>query len=86
MVSNFISSQRRETHQNAPITVSIIKEMLCDVSNQTEKVRVLLNATILPFFEHAMMVDEHLPSRNLVFEFLDTLLKTAAYISTAEIR
>lgn len=86
MVSNFLSSQRRETHQNAPITVTIIKEMLNDVSNQTETVRILLNATILPFLEHAMMVDEHLPSRNLVFDFLDTLFKTAAYISTAEIR
>lgn len=86
MVSNFLSSQRRETHQYAPITVNIIKDVLNDVSNQTETVRILLNATILPFLEHAMMVDEHTPSRNLVFEFFDTLFKTAAYISTAEIR
>lgn len=86
MITNFLSSQRRETHQNAPITVTIIREIIIDAANQTDIIRVVLNTTVLALLEHAMMVDEHLPSRNLVFELLDILFRTPVYTSTIEIR
>lgn len=86
MINNFLSAQRRETHQNAPIVVTILTDILNDVCNETDIVRVLLNTTAITLFEHAMIVDENLPSRTMVFDFLAILFKTPAYISSLEIR
>lgn len=86
MSSNFLSAQRRETHQNAPIVVTILTDILNDVCNETDIVRVMLNTTTITLFEHAMMVDENVPSRKMVFNFLAALFKTPAYISSLEIR
>lgn len=86
MLNSFLSAQRRETHQNAPIVVTILTDILNDVCNETDIVRVLLNTTAITLFEHAMMVDEHVPSRPMIFDFLTVLFKTPAYISSQEIR
>lgn len=86
MINNFLSAQRRETHQNAPIVVTILTDILNDVCNETDIVRVLLNTTAITMFEHAMMVDENVPSRPMIFDFLTVLFKTPAYISSQEIR
>lgn len=86
LVNNFLSAQRRETHQNAPIVVIILTDILNDVCNQTENVRVLLNTTIITLLEHAMLVDETLKSRHMIFDFLVALFKSPAYISSLEIR
>lgn len=86
LINNFLSAQRRETHQNAPIVVTILTDILSDVCNETDIVRVLLNTTIITLFEHAMMVDENLPSRIMIFDFMAALFRTPAYISSLEIR
>lgn len=86
MINNFLSAQRRETHQNAPIVVTIITDILNDACNETEIVRVLLNTTSITLFEHAMMVDENVPSRTMIFDFLAILFKTPAYTTSLEIR
>lgn len=85
-MNNFLSAQRRETHQNAPIVVTIFTDILGEISNQTDKVKVLLNTTIITLFEHAMMVDENLPSRIMVFDFFGNLFKSTAYMTSPEIR
>lgn len=84
MINNFLSAQRRETHQNAPIVVTILSDILTEA--ETDTVRVLLNATILSLFEHAMMVDEKLPSRTMVFDFFSALFRTPSYITSCDIR
>lgn len=86
MINSCLSAQRRETHQNAPLVVTILTDMLSDTCNETHIVRVLLNTTIITLFEHAMMVDENLPSRTMIFDFFSALFKTPAYISSLEIR
>lgn len=86
MINNFLSAQRRETHQNAPIVVTILTDILNDVCNETDIMRVILNSITITLFEHAMMVDENLPSRTMIFDFFSTLFKTPAYISSLEIR
>lgn len=86
MINNFLSAQRRETHQNASIVVTILTDILNDVCNETDIVRVLLNTTAITLFEHAMMVDENIPSRTMIFDFLAILFKTPAYISSLDIR
>lgn len=86
IVNNFLSAQRRETHQNAPIAVTILTDVLGDVCNETDIVKVILNTTTITLFEHAMMVDEHLPSRTMIFDFFGNLFKSPAYISAMEIR
>lgn len=86
MINNFLSAQRRETHQNAPIVVTILTDILGDVCNESDIVRVLLNTTTITLFEHAMMVDENLPSRTMIFDFFGNLFKSPAYISSIEIR
>lgn len=86
MINSFLSAQRRETHQNAPIVVTILTDILNDVCNETEIIKVLLNTTSLTLFEHAMMVDDHVSSRPMIFDFLTVLFKTPAYISSQEIR
>lgn len=85
-MNNFLSAQRRETHQNAPIVVTIFTDILAEISNQTDKVKVLLNTTIITLFEHAMMVDENLPSRTMVFDFFGNLFKSTAYMTSPETR
>lgn len=86
MTSNFLSAQRRETHPNAPLVVTILTDILSETCNETNIVRVLLNTTVITLFEHAMMVDESLPSRTMIFDFFSALFKTPAYISSLEIR
>lgn len=86
MINNFLSAQRREIHQHAPIVVTIFVDILSETGNETEVVRVLLNTTIITLFEHAMMVDENLPSRAMIFDFFVALFKSPAYISSLEIR
>lgn len=86
MINNFLSAQRRETHQNAPIVVAIMTDILCEICNETDIVKVLLNTTTITLFEHAMMVDEKLPSRTMIFDFFAALFKTPAYLSSLEIR
>lgn len=86
MINNFLSAQRREIHQNAPIVVTILSDILGDACNETEIVRVLLNTTIITLFEHAMMVDDNLPSKTMIFDFFGALFKTPAYLSSLEIR
>lgn len=86
MISNFLSTQRRETHQNAPIVVTIFTDILNEAGNETEIVRVLLNTTSITLFEHAMMVEENLPSRKMIFDFLTILFKSPAFLSSHEIR
>lgn len=86
MINNFLSAQRRETHQNASIVVTILTDILNDVCNETAIVRVMLNTTTITLFEHAMMVDEHLPSRTMIFDFFAALFRSPAYISSLEIR
>lgn len=86
MINNFLSAQRRETHQNAPVVVTILQDILTDVSNEVEIVRVLLNTTTLTLMEHAMMVDENLPSRTMIFDYFTAVFKTAVYVMHPEIR
>lgn len=85
-MANFLSAQRRETHQNAPIAVAILTDILGDISSECEKVKILLNTTTITLLEHAMMVDESLSSRTMIFDFFGNLFKSAAYISTYDIR
>lgn len=86
LVNGCLSTQRRETHQNAETVVTILTDILGDVSNESDKVKIILDSTVLMLLEHAMMVDEHLKSRTIVFDFFTTLFKSAAFISTLEIR
>lgn len=86
MINNFLSAQRRETHANAPIVVIILTDILGDLCNETDIVRVILNTTTITLFEHAMMVDENLPSRIMIFDFFGALFKSPSYISSLEIR
>lgn len=86
MINNFLSAQRRETHQNAPVVVTILHDILTDVGNEIEIIRVLLNTTTLTLMEHAMMVDENLPSRTMIFDYFTAVFKTTAYVINLEIR
>lgn len=85
-MTSFLSAQRRETHQNAPIAVTILTDILSDACNETHIVKVLMNATTLTILEHAMMVDENLPSRVMIFDYFGILFKSPAYLSSADIR
>lgn len=86
MINNFLSAQRRETHQNAPMVVTILTDILSETCNETDVVKVLLNTTTITLFEHAMMVDEKLASRTMIFDFFAALFKSPAYLSSLEIR
>lgn len=71
---NFLSAQRRETHQNAQI------------GNDTIKLTNLMNAVCMTMLEHAMMVDNDLPSKGLIFDFFGKLFQSAAYDASANLR
>lgn len=86
MVATFLTSQRRETHQNSALVMVILAELLSDNSNRPEMLVVQLKATIVRMFEHAMMVDESLPSRTMVFNFLTNIFRTPAYMTSNSVR
>lgn len=86
MVTNFLSAQRRETHQNAPIVMTILKDILTSVINDCEKLGILLNSVLFTLLEHAMMVDDSLPSKKLIFEFLTDLASSATFKNTSDLR
>lgn len=86
LVTTFLTSQRRETHQNAPIVATILKEVLMNFKNDPENLKCLVNATCLPMLEHIMMVDDEVPSKPIIFELFTELIRSAPYISSADIR
>lgn len=86
MVTTFLSSQRRDTHQNAPIVVTIISELLSEFSNDAKMVVTLLKSTIVNLLEHAMMVEENLPSRPMIFNLFINLFRAPAYMITPTVR
>lgn len=86
MVTTFLSSQRRDTHQNATIVVTIISELLSEFSNDAKMVVTLLKSTIVNLLEHAMMVEENLPSRPMIFNLFINLFRAPAYMVTPAVR
>lgn len=86
MITSFLSVQRRETHQYSSIVMTILKDILVSVLNDHEKLQNLLNSTIFTLLEHAMMVDDSLPSKKMVFEFLTDLTSNATYKNSTELR
>lgn len=86
LVTNFLSAQRRETHQNAPIVVTILTDVLANIVNESDKVQILMNSTTITLLEHAMMVDDTLPSKAMILDFFTNLFKSAAYVATLELR
>lgn len=86
LVVNFLSAQRRETHQNAQIVVTILIDVLASIANDTIKLTNLMNAVCITMLEHAMMVDNDLPSKQLIFDFFGKLFQSAAYVASANLR
>lgn len=86
LVVNFLSAQRRETHQNAQIVVTILTDVLTSIANDAIKVRNLMNAVCMTMLEHAMMVDNELPSKALIFDFFTKLFQSPACVASTEIR
>lgn len=86
LVTNFLTAQRRETHQNAPIAATIIKEVLMNFRNDPENLKCLVNATCLPMLEHVMMVDDEVPSKPIVFDIFTELFRSTPFASTADLR
>lgn len=86
LVVNFLSAQRRETHQNASIVVTILTDVLTSIANDSIKVKNLMDAVCMTMLEHAMMVDNDLPSRASVFDFFGKLFQSAAYVASPELR
>lgn len=86
LVVNFLSAQRRETHQNAQIVVTILIDVLTSIVNDTTKVTNLMNAVCMTMLEHAMMVDNGLPSKALILDFFTKLSQSPAYVESADLR
>lgn len=86
LVVNFLSAQRRETHQNAQIVVTVLIDVLASIANDTIKLTNLMNAVCITMLEHAMMVDNDLPSKGLIFDFFGKLFQSAAYAASANLR
>lgn len=86
IVTNFLTSQRRESHQNATIAMTIMMDVIANFSHDPERVKTVLQATCFQLLEHAMMIDDSVPSKMMVYDFFTGLFRSAAFISNAEIR
>lgn len=86
LVVNFLSAQRRETHQNAQIVVTVLIDVLANITNDTIKVTNLMNAVCITMMEHAMIVDNELPSKALILDFFNKLFQSAAYVASPDLR
>lgn len=86
IATTFLSSRRRDTHQNAEIVAVIIKEVLFNFKNDPENLKCLVNATCLTMLEHLMMVDDEVPSKPIIFELFTELLKSTPYLSSSDIK
>lgn len=86
IVTNFLSAQRRETHQFAPIVLTIFTAVLAAVEDNAEKITLLVKCTIFTLMEHAMMVDDTLPSKKMTFDLFATLFRCKAFDEEPELR
>lgn len=86
IVTNFLSAQRRETHQYATTALNIFSMVLAAIENDAEKVILLVKCTIFTLMEHAMMVDDNLPSKKMTFDFLTMVFRSKAFEDEVELR
>lgn len=86
LVSTFLSSERRETHQFAPLVLTILSDVLSAIESNAEKILLLARSSIFTLMEHAMMIDDSLPSKRAVFDFLRNLFGSAAFANEPDIR
>lgn len=86
IVTNFLSVQRRETHQFSSTVLTILIAVLTAIDDNAQKIILLVKCTIFTLMEHAMMVDDTLPSKKMTFDFFSMLFKCKAFDEEPELR
>lgn len=86
LVTTFLSSQRRDTHQFAPLVVTVLMDVLGAIESNADKMLLLAKSSAFTLMEHAMMVDDSLPSKRAVFDFFRNLLSSAAFADEPDLR
>lgn len=86
IVTNFLSVQRRDTHQFGSTVLTIFNAVLAAIANNTEKMCLLVKCTVFTLMVHAMMNDDSLPSKRMAFEFFTTLFRSKVFEEDAEVR
>lgn len=86
IVTNFLSAQRRETHQYASTVMIILHAVLTAIEGNVNKLLLLLKCTAFTLMEHAMMIDDSLPSKKSTFDFFSSLFRSSVFNDGAELR
>lgn len=86
MVKKFVTSQRRETHQSAKVVLTIIEDLITENGRDKEMLVLIMHATIVRILEHAMLVEENVPSRAAVFTIISAFVKAPAFLGEIEVR
>lgn len=86
LVTNFLSAQRRDTHQFSPMVMTILTDVIGAIDANAEKMLLLAKCIIFTLMEHAMMVDDSLPSKRMVFDLFRSLFRSVAFAQDPDLR
>lgn len=85
LTSLFLSTQRRQADPNACLVITIYQEVVESISlqsdneNSTERLLTFMKGCCLSTLEHIMMVDEIVPSRQLLLELFKRIIHSPVY-------
>lgn len=75
----FIVLQNRQPNQHCCLVLTIMEEVLHVTEQDSEKLMIVARNTVFQLMEHALMSEDTVPSKNIVFGLLERFVNNNRY-------
>lgn len=86
LASSFLTTQRRQLGPHACLVITIFQEIINVNTTNDAQLIIFVKQTSIILLEHLMLVDEIVPSRNMILNLLRKIFDSPVYGSRKEIR
>ncbi|KAL5286260.1 MMS22L family protein [Megaselia abdita] len=86
LTTMFLTAQRRQSDPNACLVLTIFHEIVSASSESVPKLELFLKGTCFSCLEHLMMVDDVVPSKKMIIQLYEKVVRTNVYRDNVEVR